>query len=271
MATIQPWVDTHTFAYVVDPVMATEIDRKLAEDPPEALTTEEVAWGLSLELALQEATWLLKSLANAKIHPAECWIEDYVLHGCNLVLRQGPIEVVARVEALSLCSTDAPVLLDNETQWCWRGDNHISFCCSTDVYTKLCNCREDAVRVYYQTKDNLPPGTQGKVMWLAEQYMLASTGQACALPERVTSITRQGVSWTMLDPMDFLSAGLTGVGRIDTWLTTVRREHPSASAYDPYLSDRLRARTVSCATGLAFDEGGFGNYDPLDPTPDPFA
>lgn len=266
MATIQSWVDTRTFAFVVDPVKATTIYDKLDEDPPAALTSDEIAWGLSLELALQEATWLLKSLANAKIHPEECWIEDYVLHGCNLVLRQGPVNVVARVEALSLCSTDAPVLLDSETQWCWRGDNRVSFCCSSDVYRKLCNCREDAVRVYYQTKDNLPPGTQGKVMWLAEQYLLALTGQACALPERVTSITRQGVSWTMLDPMDFLGAGLTGIGRIDTWLSTVRREHPSAAMYDPYLSDRLRSTVVSCETGAAFTDSAFGDL-----VPEPFA
>lgn len=257
MASIESWVGTRTFAFIHDPVMAGVVYGKLEADPVEVLTAEESAWGRSLEDALREATWILNALMSGKLHPEQCWIDDYVLHGCNLVLRQGPVNVVARVEALSLCSQDAPVLLDSTYQWCWRGDNRVSFCCSTDIYKRLCGCKDDAVRVYYQTKSNLPPGTEARIIWLAQQYLLASTGQACSLPERVTSITRQGVSWTMLDPMDFLGVGLTGVGRIDTWLSAARREHPSASMYDPYLSDRLRARTVSCVTGEAFNQSAF--------------
>lgn len=257
MTIVQPWVDTRTFSFIHDPTMAAIVYGKLEADPVEALTDEENAWGFNLEQALLEATWVLQSLTGGKLHPEQCVIEDYVLHGCNLVLRQGPINVIARIEALSLCTQTAPRLLDSTTDWCWRGDSRVSFCCSDDIYKRLCSCREDAVRVYYQLKSTLPPGTQAKVIWLAEQYLLAASGKACALPERVTNITRQGVSWTMLDPMDFLGAGLTGVGRIDTWLSVVRREHPSASMFDPYLSDRLRSRVVSCETGGEFAPSQF--------------
>lgn len=271
MAYVEPWVSTRSFAFIVDSTLATIVYGKLEADPVEELTSEEIAWGLSLEMALQEATWILSALTNGKLHPERCVIEDYKLHGCHVALRQGPVNVIARVEALSLCSSDAPRLLDATTDWCWSGGNRLSFCCSTDIRPRLCGCKQDAVRVYYQTKSTLPPGTQGKVIWLAEEYLKASRGQTCSLPERVTSISRQGVSWTMLDPMDFLGVGLTGVGRIDTWLSAVRREHPSASMYDPYLSDRIRATNVSCATGAEFSVGAFGDLNPLDPVPDPFS
>jgi hypothetical protein len=43
----------------------------------------------------------------------------------------------------------------------------------------------------------------------------------CALPQRVSSLSRQGVSITMLDPMDFLDEGKTGIYVVDLFLKTV--------------------------------------------------
>lgn len=40
----------------------------------------------------------------------------------------------------------------------------------------------------------------------------------CALPERVTSITRQGVSMVVIDPFDFLDDGKTGIYEVDLFL-----------------------------------------------------
>lgn len=42
----------------------------------------------------------------------------------------------------------------------------------------------------------------------------------CALPQRVTSITRQGVSYTILDQQDFLQELRTGIYEIDLYLKT---------------------------------------------------
>lgn len=43
----------------------------------------------------------------------------------------------------------------------------------------------------------------------------------CRLPERVTSITRQGVSMVVIDPFDFLDAGKTGIYEVDLFLKSV--------------------------------------------------
>lgn len=40
----------------------------------------------------------------------------------------------------------------------------------------------------------------------------------CTLPERVTSVSRQGISYTILDPQTFLQDGRTGVYEIDLFL-----------------------------------------------------
>lgn len=40
----------------------------------------------------------------------------------------------------------------------------------------------------------------------------------CKLPKRVTSVTRQGLSMVVLDPMDFLDDGKTGVYEVDLFL-----------------------------------------------------
>jgi hypothetical protein len=46
-------------------------------------------------------------------------------------------------------------------------------------------------------------------------------GLKCRLPARVTDITREGVSMTMLDPQNFLVDGLTGLREVDQFLASV--------------------------------------------------
>lgn len=56
---------------------------------------------------------------------------------------------------------------------------------------------------------------------LACQLALGASGSGdCRLPQRVQSITRQGVSMVMLDPQDFLDQGRTGLYLVDLFLST---------------------------------------------------
>jgi hypothetical protein len=43
----------------------------------------------------------------------------------------------------------------------------------------------------------------------------------CRLPRRVTQITRQGVTYSLLDPMEFLEQGMTGLYEVDAWIRAV--------------------------------------------------
>jgi hypothetical protein len=60
---------------------------------------------------------------------------------------------------------------------------------------------------------------------LAHQIAMALTPNLvaeCQLPARVTSITRQGVTMAVLDPLTFLNEGRTGLGDVDLWLASLR-------------------------------------------------
>lgn len=66
---------------------------------------------------------------------------------------------------------------------------------------------------------------------LAYQLALASTGaDGCQLPQRVQTITRQGISFAVLDPFDFLEAGRTGIYLVDAFLQAF---NPSGARRDP--------------------------------------
>lgn len=69
-----------------------------------------------------------------------------------------------------------------------------------------------------------PPPTSGKMAarTLAMEFAkLWSGDDDCALPQRVTSISRQGVSYTILDQQDFIQELRTGLYAIDLFLKTV--------------------------------------------------
>lgn len=54
---------------------------------------------------------------------------------------------------------------------------------------------------------------------LGNELLKARCGDdSCALPDRVTSISRQGVTFTVLDPQDFLKEGRTGLYEVDLFL-----------------------------------------------------
>lgn len=67
---------------------------------------------------------------------------------------------------------------------------------------------------------NRPP-TAGRIaaIRLANELLkLVEDPEACALPDRVTSVSRQGMSFTILDPQEFIKDGRTGIYEIDLFL-----------------------------------------------------
>jgi hypothetical protein len=85
-------------------------------------------------------------------------------------------------------------------------------------------CDADTVITY--TYGEAPPaGGRDAAVTLGVELLKDSLGlKGCRLPKRVTSVTRQAVSMTMLDPSDFLNEGLTGLTSVDLWLRAVNPE-----------------------------------------------
>lgn len=53
--------------------------------------------------------------------------------------------------------------------------------------------------------------------------MSPETVGQCRLPKRVTSITRQGVSMAVLDPLTLIQDGMTGLPEVDLWVASDNR------------------------------------------------
>lgn len=65
---------------------------------------------------------------------------------------------------------------------------------------------------------------------LACEIVRSCIGQACNLPKRLASVTRQGVTVSFLDPMEFLNKGKTGIYFVDL---VIRALNPYGAAKRP--------------------------------------
>lgn len=103
-----------------------------------------------------------------------------------------------------------------------------------------------------------PPPTAGKNaarILAMELVKLYENDDTCALPQRVTSIARQGVSYTLLDSQDFIDELRTGIYAIDLFLKTANpvRAHARSRVFSP---DVPRARRLN-PKPFAFPESVF--------------
>ena len=91
-----------------------------------------------------------------------------------------------------------------------------------------CDVIGSPVRVRYMRGRVVPPTAARMVGRLASQMYLQCTGRPCQLPARTSSVTRQGVSVQMADPMDIINAGGTGLPDVDMWIRAHNPHHLSA-------------------------------------------
>ena len=79
-----------------------------------------------------------------------------------------------------------------------------------------------------------PPPITGRMAAkaMATQFFFAWSGREseCTLPDRVTAVTRQGVSWVLLDNQDFLDELKTGIYMVDMFLRSVNPDKARVKA-----------------------------------------
>lgn len=97
-------------------------------------------------------------------------------------------------------------------------------------------------QVTYRQGRRVPAGGNLAAGALACEIAKACAGLECRLPDRVTDITREGVTMTMLDPQDFLDNGLTGIREVDQWLAAVNpfRQKSPSQVWSPDLPNPRR-------------------------------
>ena len=92
-----------------------------------------------------------------------------------------------------------------------------------------------------------PPPTAGRAaarILATELVKLYEGDDTCALPQRVTNVSRQGVSYTILDNQDFIQEMRTGLYVVDLFLKTVNPDKARARAR-VFSPDINRARRIT--------------------------
>lgn len=104
-------------------------------------------------------------------------------------------------------------------------------------------CNDETVVTY--TFGEAPPETGVMAaVELAVQFALALNNESsCQLPQRVQSVTRQGVTIAMLDTQDFLKEGRTGIYLVDLFLTAINPDgrRRRGSVWSPDLPAAFRS------------------------------
>lgn len=95
------------------------------------------------------------------------------------------------------------------------------------------------------------PGIAAAEEWACQMALACVGSSECRLPQRVQSITRQGVSMVMLDPMAFLEAGRTGLYLVDTFLAAYNKNglKSRASVLSPNMRRRVRRTDTGVSSG----------------------
>jgi hypothetical protein len=104
----------------------------------------------------------------------------------------------------------------------------------------LADTEDDTWSVTYTYGQDPPLGGLRSAASLGCQLALAfdpTTSASCRLPKRVTSLSRQGISMAILDPLTLFAEGLTGLTEVDMWVqsTIVGAKRRRASVWVPEL------------------------------------
>jgi|SRR3954468_344507 len=96
-------------------------------------------------------------------------------------------------------------------------------------------------QVTYKQGLQVPIGGQVAAGILATEFAKAATGDKdCALPKRVQSVSRQGITVAMLDTFDDIQVGHTGIWLVDSWVASVTKAPHHSRVYSPDVKESRR-------------------------------
>lgn len=213
---MEPWVD-HCDSAVIE---------KITGDP---LVTDGV------EDAIRIASEILTILSGYRIHPAGTISQDYVLNGTPVRRLTPSYRPVTDIISVASVGPDCIEVADITDQFCLvAGDvrkmSGGSIAARNEVLCNFCSQNHNILRMTYSFGSTVGRSAAAALMTFARQLWLAEHPEAgeCLIPERVTSVNREGLSYSFIDPMTFLDQGRTGIPTVDTFLSTVNRSKAMA-------------------------------------------
>jgi hypothetical protein len=111
----------------------------------------------------------------------------------------------------------------------------------------LPDTQEGTFSVTYTYGQDCGVGGRRSAKLLAETFALPQFGDSSLIPQRVTSLNRQGITAVVVDPIDILNKGMTGIYAVDAWLLAVnptKARHQSV-AWSPDIAKVRRTPRAS--------------------------
>lgn len=172
------------------------------------------------------------ALLNARINKSLEMIEPWISAETRIRLRGQPVHEIKAVRSVTgqVFSQDDYYMVDRST---------LQF--QTGVLVVPAD-----IEITYTFGSNPPVLGKMAARRIAMEFIKLWEGdETCALPERVTSITRQGVSYTLLDSQDFLQEMRLGIYEIDLFLKTTNpnKAQRRSKVFSPDLSRARRYTT----------------------------
>lgn len=93
---------------------------------------------------------------------------------------------------------------------------------------------ECGMEITYRQGTAIPVGGQVAAGVLAiELFKAACNDKSCGLPQRIQTVTRQGVTIAMLDAFDDIDTGHTGIWIIDSWTASMTKAPQASRVLSP--------------------------------------
>lgn len=149
----------------------------------------------------------------------------------------GPIDSVLRVDLDGEVLDPSAYRVDNRN-YLVRTDGGVWPTCQ-DLEAPVGS--QGAFEVTYLWGTPVPKGGRLAASVLACEMAKAATGRDCSLPQRIQTITREGVTVGVLDSFEGLEGGRTGLWLVDSWVTSVVNAPRRSRVLSPDLHpDRVR-------------------------------
>lgn len=129
----------------------------------------------------------------------------------------GPVDSILEVRVDGEIVPSSAYRVDNRT-WLVRTDGDTWPVCQDLTKPPT---EPDTFTVTYKWGTPVPDGGRLAATVLACEMAKATLGRECSLPQRVQSVSREGVSIAVLDTFEGLEAGRTGIWVVDSWVTSV--------------------------------------------------
>jgi hypothetical protein len=145
----------------------------------------------------------------------------------------GPVSSVTEVVVDGIVIDPSLYRVDNREYLIGLGDQCWPDCQNMNLESPEVGTFE----VTYLRGTPLPLAGQIAAGIMACEFAKACSGGACSLPQNLSTLARQGIEVTMVNPTDLLDIGLTGIAEVDLWIRSVNpdRKTHRPKVYSPDL------------------------------------